>query len=55
MKPRKPVTKPSPSSGTSTIDTSRIATDQPNANQNVRICHAKCESSQLPRTSERFT
>ncbi|MND01365.1 hypothetical protein D3C83_203330 [compost metagenome] len=30
-------------------------TSQSSANQKVRICQEKCESSQVARTSERFT
>jgi hypothetical protein len=30
------------------------STSQPNAPQNVRICHEKCDSRYVPRASERF-
>ena len=44
---------------TSTIASRDAAADddsaQSIANQNVRICQAKCDSSQVPRASPRFT
>ena len=37
------------------IDTSATSTAQARASQKVRICQVKCDSSQVPRASPRFT
>ena len=49
------VTKPSPSSSTSGVESTTTTTIHSAAHQKVRSCQLKWLSSQVPRTSSRFT